>query len=134
MPNTSTTPNMNLVVPTVGVDPGPDYATNINNDLALIDSHTHAAGSGVPITPAAININSNLSFGNYSATNLQATQFTAQTALSTLGAIYVIGVDLYYNDGNGNVIRITQSGSVTGSTGTITGLPSGTASASYSAG
>jgi hypothetical protein len=45
--------------------------------------------------------------------------------------LYVIGADLYYNDANGNQVRITQSGSVTGATGTITGLPSGTASAAY---
>lgn len=132
------TPNMNLPLPTIGVDPGPDYATNQNNATLILDAHNHSPGSGVQVTPAGLNISSDLSFGSNNATNLRSTRFTSQpSALSGLldiGCLYESGVDLYFNDGNGNQIRITQSGSVTGSAGTITGLPSGTASASYSAG
>lgn len=134
----TTTPNMNLIQPEVSAAPGPGWATTINGDLSAIDSHNHTPGQGVQITPDGININSDLAFSNNNLTTVRSVNFTAQAATlslpADLGCIYVSLKDLYYNDEDGNQVRITQSGSVTGSTGTITGLPSGTASASYSAG
>jgi hypothetical protein len=138
MSNTVTSPNMGLPIPVVSTDPGPDWAQNINAALSILDGHNHSAGSGVLITPAGIFINADLLFNSNNATLLRSVRFSPQnstlSASSDIGCLYEVGPDLYYNDGLGNQIRITQSGSVTGSTGTITGLPSGTASASYSAG
>lgn len=129
---------MNLPVPVVGIDPGPDYALNINACLAAIDAHTHSNGSGVLITPNGLNISSDLPILNNNITLLRSLrlnpQLSALNGALDLGCLYEVGVDLYYNDGSGNQIQITKSGNVTGATGTITGLPSGTASASYSAG
>lgn len=132
-------PNMNLPIPIVGVEPGPAYASDVNNSLTIIDQHTHAAGSGVLITPAAININADLSINDNNLTLVRSLNFLSQASPLTgaapdLGCLYESGVDLYFNDGSGNQIRITESGSVAGAAGTITGLPSGTASASYAAG
>ncbi len=130
--------NMSLPIPIPGVDPGPDWALNLNASLVLVDTHNHSSGQGVQIMPDGININSDLLFNNNNATLLKSARFTAQTSLPAsspdLLCLYVIGNDIYYNDGAGNAIRITQSGSVAGASGTITGLPSGTASAAYSAG
>ncbi len=138
MPNTIISPNMNMPVPVVGVDPGEDWATNVNACLSVVDSHSHVPGQGVAINPGAIDINADLPFNNFNATTLRSTRFQPQgiplADPTDLGCLYTSGVDLYYNDVNGNQIRMTQSGTVTGSTGTITGLPSGTASASYAAG
>lgn len=131
-------PNMFLPIPSVGNEPGPLYADDINDSLTLIDSHDHTLGKGVQITPDGLNINSDLTFNSNGALFLKFTRFTPQISplagVQDLGELYVAGVDLYYNDVSGNQVRITQNGSVTGSTGTITGLPSGTASASYDAG
>lgn len=138
MTNTTTSPNMNLPVPTVSEDPGPDWASNLNACLAAIDSHNHSSGQGVSITPDGININADFSLNNFNVTTTRSLRFTPQSGSITdpadLGCLYENGVDLYYVDGAGNQVRITQGGSVTGSSGTITGLPSGTASASFSAG
>jgi hypothetical protein len=138
MANTTPSPNMSMPIPTVSTDPGPDWANNINASLNIVDRHNHTAGSGVQITPAGININTDFAFNNNNATALRSARLQAQgapiSASSDLGCLYQSGVDLYYNDGDGNQIRMTQSGSPSGATGTITGLPSGTASASYSAG
>ena len=135
MANTTISPNMSLPVPVVGVDPGPDWATNIDACLSIIDSHNHTTGQGVPITPQAININVDLPFNANNATTLRSVRFSPQSGTisgaSDLGCLYENGVDLYYIDGAGNQVRITQGGSVTGASGTITGLPSGTASASF---
>lgn len=136
MANTVTSPNMNLPVPVVSVDPGPDWATNLNSCLSDIDSHNHTPGQGVQITPAGININTDLPINGNNLTTARSLRFSAQASplatASDKGCIYESGVDLYYNDGSGNQIRLTQSGSPAGATGTITGLPSGTASASFS--
>ncbi len=138
MTTVNVSPNMGLPVPAVGEDPGPDWATNLVACLTAIDGHNHTAGQGVPITPDAIDINDDLTFAGNNATDVRTVRFTAQAAVLTdpsdNGSLYEAGVDLYYNDGAGNRVRITQSGSVTGSTGTITGLPSGTASASFAGG
>ena len=137
MANTISSPNMNLPIPVVGVDPGPQWALDIDSCLTLIDSHNHSPGSGVQITPLGLNINADLTFGSNNATNLRSARFTAQSsplALATdLGCLYESGVDLWYNDGSGNQIRLTQSGSIVGTSGSITGLVS-PASASYNAG
>ncbi len=133
--NVIISPNMNLPVPVVSVDPSPDWAQNINACLSTIDGHNHAANSGVQINPDGININTDLPFNGNNAISLRSVRFTPNLTPIALpadiGCLYEAGVDLYYTDGNGVIIRITAGGAVTGATGTITGLPSGTASAAY---
>lgn len=131
------TPNMNLILPTPGVDPGPAYAQENNTSFTLIDGHDHTPGKGLPITSASISITTDLSFLSHNATNLRATRFSPQASpisaiAPDINELYVSGVDLYYNDGNGNQVRVTQAGSIVGSPGNITGLPSGTAGVAYS--
>ncbi len=131
-------PNMNLQIPVVSQEPGPQYAVDVNTSLLTIDQHNHAFGNGVQITPNGLNINADLNFQNNNATALRTVRFTPQISTITaaspdLGCLYESGVDLYYNDGAGNIVRITQSGGVAGSPGSISGLTS-PASASYSAG
>lgn len=134
---TNISTNMNLPVPQVGVEAGPQYATDINNCLTLVDQHNHSPGYGVAINPTGININSDLTFSNNNLTAARSIRFQSQTTtlvgVADLGCLYESGVDLYYNDGSGNVIRITQAGGVSGAAGNISGLVS-PASATYSAG
>lgn len=126
--------NMNLPIPTVGQSPGPSYASDINAALTLVDSHNHSAGQGVQINPSGININSDLPFNGNNLITARSIRFSAQASplsnASDLGCLYESGVDLYYNDGNGNQVRITQSGGVAGSPGSIANLTS-PASATY---
>ncbi len=126
MPNS---PNMNLPEPVVGTTPAPDWATLLVQCLNIIDSHSHVTGSGVPITPDAISMTSDLAFSSKNASGLKSSIYTAQSAPIAatgiyLGCTYVSGVDLYYNDISGNQVRITQSGGVAGTPGSITGLAS----------
>lgn len=139
MSDVTISPNMSLLIPNVGVDPGPDWANNLNASLSIIDGHSHTPGSGVQITPSALDINSDLTMQKNNLTVVRTVRFDPQVsaiaALSPdIGCLYEAGVDLYYNDGSGNQIRITQGGAVAGASGTITGLPSGTASAAYVSG
>lgn len=131
---TTISPNMNLPIPVVGQEPGPDYASDINSSLTILDGHTHTAGSGVPITPDAINVNADLPMNNNSITDAEAITFNAQgSPSSTNGSLSESGVDLYYTDGSGNQIRITQSGAIAGTPGSISGLTP-PATAAYNSG
>lgn len=129
--------NMNLPIPVTGQEIGPDYANDINACLMILDGHNHAAGAGVQINPNGINLNSDLPFNVNNATLLRSVRFSPQVAVlagaTDLGCLYEVGVDLYYNDGSGNHVRITQSGGVAGSPGSIAGLAS-PASATYISG
>lgn len=117
---------MNLPLPVPTRDPGPLYATHLNTCLTYIDAHDHTPGKGLPINSAGISINADLEFNGFSATELKSAKFEVQasplSSANTLGSVYVSGVDLYYNDVSGNQIRMTQSGGVAGTPGSITGL------------
>lgn len=132
----SISPNMNLILPGVGQTLGPQYATDLNNSLTLIDQHNHTAGYGVPIPSSGLNINADLSMNNNNLISIKSARFMPQSVLSgpsDLDCLFVNGVDLYYNDGVGNHVRITQAGGVAGTPGSIAGLTS-PASATYVAG
>lgn len=130
-------PNMNLPIPTVGQEPGPQYATDVNNCLTLVDMHNHNPGSGVQITSSGININADLSWNNNNLTSNKSVRFQPQgsplSGAQDLGCIYEAGVDLWYNDGNGNQIQLTSGGAIVGTPGSISGLVP-PASASYNTG
>lgn len=134
MPNVTISPNMSLPVPVVGQDPGPDWATMLNACLALIDQHNHSSGNGVPINPAGLNINADLPFNNNNLTTARSLRLQSQNSPLALpadvGCLYLSGVDLYFNDGSGNQIRVTQSGGIAGTPGSISNLTS-PASAAY---
>jgi hypothetical protein len=137
MANTIPSPNMILPIPVPGVDPGPDYANNLNASLLKIDLHDHTPGKGIQVPSNGIDINLDLPFNGFNATALRSARFAVQSAVlslaSDIGCAYVSGVDLYYNDINGNNIRITQSGGIAGTPGSISNLTP-PASASYVSG
>lgn len=134
MPTVS--PNMGLTIPTVSQTPGPEWASNINSSLSLVDSHDHSSGRGVPVTPAGMSISSALTFQGNAATDvsrLGLSQLGATLGVTTLRSVYSVGSsgDLYYNNGTGTPVQITNGASLAGAAGTISGLPFGTASASF---
>lgn len=133
---TEITPDMSLPLPVVGEQDGPEWAENLNSCLTIIDGHTHTSGSGVPITPDAIDINADVAFNDNNAISLRTSRYTSQAAplalLADLACVYVVSGELYYNDLDGNQVKLTDAGAPAGGAGTITGLPSGTASAAFS--
>lgn len=128
MPNVIISPLMSMPVPVVGVDIGPDWAQNVNACFSIVDGHNHVPGSGTQVPSAGININSDLPFNNNNATILRSARFfvnlTPLSLAADLDCIYVSGVDLYYNDSNGNKIQLTKAGAPNAGTGNISNLPS----------
>lgn len=128
---------MGLSIPGVGVTAGPSYATDVNNSLTTIDGHTHSPGSGVPVTPSGLNINADLPIGGYNLTLIRTTRFQSLSATLTntapdVGCVYIVGNELYFNDySGGHNVQITNNGNVNAGAGSITGLPSGTASVNF---
>ena len=120
----STTPNMNLQLPTVTVTLGPEWASNINDAFSVVDQHDHSSGKGVKISPAGLNINSSLTFNNNRAINVSGSQFQSlsatQTGASNANLIYVVGGNLYFTNGSGAVVQITSGGTLLPSPGAIT--------------
>lgn len=123
-------PNMNLPVPGVGTETGPDYAFDINTCLTLIDTHDHTPGRGVRITPPAININVDLPFNSNSATSLLNIVFNSQAAATdVLQAMSVAPgsegpplQDLWYTDSAGNKVQITSGGQLAAVSTTVQGI------------
>lgn len=134
---TITTPNMSLVLPVPGSEPGPTWAQDLNTAFTLLDSHTHAPGSGVQVPTAGLNINASLQMNDWDLLLPRSIMFTNQSA--TLGTsndknnIYAVNGNLYFNNASGTPVQITSGGAVnTGGSGSISGMGSTTAGVTYS--
>jgi hypothetical protein len=83
-------------------------AIPLNVGLGLIDAHDHTTGKGVRITPAAMNINADLSWGEHAITNLGKLAFSPVTALvSGSTTLFVSDADeeLYWRTSAGTNVR-----------------------------
>ena len=113
---TTTTPNIGLILPDVSLTVGPTWASLLNAALSALDSHSHASGSGVRITPSAINISSDLTFASNNATNLRSLRLFNNSAFTTgvndRTCFYTLNNELYFIDGAGNTIQVTLGGSL----------------------
>jgi hypothetical protein len=86
------------------------------------------------VTPSGLNINADLPFNQFSATNLKSATLSNQVSASIgNGAVYRVADDLFYKRGDGTVVQITTAAGVNVSgVGGITGLVA-PASATYTA-
>jgi len=118
--------SMNLNLPTVSVTPGPAWATQVNVALTAVAEHNHSSGNGVKITPAGINIISELVFNNNNATGLRSARLQSQGAVinlvADLGCLTNVNGDLYWVNQAGTPVQITTGGAINiASVGTIGG-------------
>ena len=119
------TPYMSLTLPTPGVTKGPDYAANINTAFTVVDSHNHSPGQGIPISNSGINLISDLEINGHSLLNTNALFLATQLIplpSSNTGCVYQVNGNLYFNNGNGLALPITNSTGVVGKPGSITNL------------
>lgn len=120
MATNTISPNMNLVIPTVGQEQGPTYAFDVNSSLTLIDQHDHSPGRGVQITPAGMNINADLSMNGFSLLAAATIVFNASGSASTTPMSLSVAPggespqqeDLWYTPDTGVPIQITKNGIV----------------------
>lgn len=125
MPSPVITPNMFLTEPAVGVTLSPGWALLLNANFQVIDQHNHTNGQGVPIPPAGLNINSDLSFQGNNLLAVNSLVYNgAVSGIPAVLSTYTDGTDLFYKDVHGNAIKLTTGGSPASATGNIQGLPS----------
>lgn len=119
-------PQMSLPIPGVGVTEGPQWATDNNSCLNIIDGHDHSPGYGAPITPAGMNISTDLSMGSNNLTAIRSLRMDEQASELVLGTdidcLYDVQGDLYFNNGIGTPVQITSGNSVVGPLGAISNL------------
>jgi hypothetical protein len=112
----SITPNMNMLLPTVTVTPGPTWAQEVNAAFGVVDSHNHTAGQGNPVPTSGLNINADLNFNSFNGYAFRSTRFailTGTLSLPTdLACLYSVNGDLYYNSGAGIPIQLTIGGAL----------------------
>lgn len=110
---------MNLSLPVVLTTFGPEWARMLNDAMDVIDEHDHSSGKGIKIKPAGIDINANLSFEEFRATDLEATQYSSLDAVlsgaSNANSIYSVSGDLYFTNASGTAIQLTNGGSIVSS-------------------
>ena len=118
-----TTTNMSLNEPSVGVTTGPTWATQTNSNWETIDTHDHTSGKGVQLTPSALNINSDLEFNQNSATELKNVIFDSSvTAAATNYSVYQDSGNLYWRNGSGTAVQITDGSGINTSGGSISNM------------
>jgi hypothetical protein len=131
--------SMGLTIPTASQTPGPDYANEVNADLTLVAEHDHTSGKGVQVPAAGLNINTDLPFGSNDATELRSARFTEQSAPlaagTDVGCVSDVLGDLYWNNGDGVPVKITDGDALNASAiGGFTGLAGTTGAATYASG
>lgn len=114
----TTTPDMNLVLPVVSSTIGPDWASLLNAALALVDSHDHSSGKGALITPAGLDINSDLDLQSNDLLNILSARLAVQSApvLTALRSIQNVNGNFYWINAAGVAVQIT-TGNVLVNTG-----------------
>lgn len=109
-----TLPNMGLITPTLGGDPGV-WDDKINAMAGVIDGHDHTNGKGLRITPPAMNINADLSFGGNGATALGRAAFTPVAALASGATTLFVNTadgELYWRTAGGTNVKLTAGSSI----------------------
>jgi len=126
MGNTTTTAYMNLTLPVPTVEIGPAWAIELITAFNSIDSHDHTNGKGKLIPSSALNINADLNFYSYTAMNLLSTKFVQQTTplvgLSNVASLYVVNGNLYYTNGSGSSVQVTNGSFLAPAPGTVNSL------------
>src|SRR5215217_2079037 len=114
------TPNMNIITPVPGTTPGPGWATTLNDGFTTVDSHNHATGNGVKITPAGLNINTDLPLNDHLVTSVGAVGLTTlPSTIVTAATVNNVNGDLYWTNGGGTPVQITSGSSVQSSSSTV---------------
>ena len=114
---------MGLTTSSVGVTAGPTWATNEQTNLTTLDNHDHTSGKGVQLGPSSLNINADLEFNQNSASELKNVIFDSSvTAASTNYSLYQSSGNVYWRNGSGTAVQITDGSAVNTSGGSISGM------------
>lgn len=116
------TPNMGLTSPDIGGDPG-TWGTLINANNVIVDDHNHAAGNGVLVPAAGLDIDDDLDFQSHLIENITGAIFTTSASPGNHSVwVKTSTGDLYYTNGSGAQVQVTSGSTINVSVvGGITG-------------
>jgi hypothetical protein len=106
------TPYMLLVLPVPSTTLGPLWAQEIVDALTAVDSHDHSSGKGAKIGVSGIDIEGDLPVNNNDVTGVRSVRLQSQASTlsdsSDLGCVYNDSGNLYYNNGAGVPVQLTN--------------------------
>lgn len=112
----STTPNMNIILPTPTVTNGPDWAEAVNDAIETIDDHDHSSGKGKKVTSAGIDINLDLEMNSNRLIETESVKFEDHISpligATHAGSVYESDGDLYYTNAGGVAVQITDGNDI----------------------
>lgn len=111
---TTTTSNMQLILPDVSTTLGPAWAQILNTAFGRVDLHDHSTGNGAKVTPAGLDITDELDLQNNDLLRAYSVALSNQSGVATgkLGTLQRFGSNLYWVNAAGNAVQITNGSSV----------------------
>lgn len=110
------TPEMNLNLPIPSTTLGPQWATELNVALEVVDVHDHTPGKGTPVPVAGIIIDNDLEMNGKNLTEVNTvvvnSSIAADVSPAKLGSFQVVNGEAFFVDLDGNAVQITSSGVV----------------------
>lgn len=105
---------MLLVVPTEGGDDDV-WDTLFTTLLGLVDRHDHTPNKGKPLVTASLVVDADWDFHGYRILDVGGVQLSdlAGPPVSGASEVYVTGGELWFLDGAGNHVSITDAGALT---------------------
>jgi hypothetical protein len=109
--NVTVSPDMSLPIPTPS-DPGPDYATNVNKCLEIIDGHTHtgAPTDGLQLDLAKQTVEGDVQLNDHNLGTVRSVELVSQpgnlTGTQDVNCIYVNEGVLGFNNASGTFIPL----------------------------
>lgn len=114
---------MNIDLPVVSSTLGPEWASMLNEALEVVDAHDHSSGKGTKVKVSGLDINDDLDFQENTAYGLTSIEFepvsVALSGADNANGLSVFAGDLYYVNGSGVSVQITDGGSVITTPGTF---------------
>ena len=112
-------PILGMLVPTAQT-PGELYANDLSNDLITrIAPHTHTGVAnldGYQLDADSLNLTMDINFNGTNLDNVRSLRLDVQTSplngAQDVNSVYDTAGDLWFNDGTGTAIRITENGGV----------------------
>ena len=115
-----TTINMNMILPDVSVTPGPEWASELNEALQVVDTHDHSDGFGKKVTPAGIDINMSLDVNEQSLLNVQKVSLVNQddplNGVENACSVSFSDGNFYITNSGGVAVQVTDGNQVKSTT------------------
>lgn len=109
------TANIGLTLPASGVA---SWDSPLNSNFNLLDLHDHSSGKGARVPTSGLNLNADVEFNGYRASELRALVFNSASSEASVQSysLYTVSGELYYKKAGTAPVQITNAGAVNAAT------------------